>query len=69
MVCSRKEQRTFLEGGGSSVRDPERPRSIRNVPLHLTDQRPSRSLFLMKLAAAQQPLCDVGGLKRRTLGR
>jgi hypothetical protein len=25
MVCSRKEQRTFLEGGGSSVRDPQRP--------------------------------------------
>jgi hypothetical protein len=44
-------------------------RSIRNVPLHLTHQRPSRSFFLMKLAAAQQPLCDVGGLKRRTFGR
>ena len=39
------------------------------MALHLTDQRPSRSLFLMELAAAQQPLCDVGGLKRRTLGR
>jgi hypothetical protein len=33
MVCSRKEQRTFLEGIGSSVRDPEltfpRPRARR----------------------------------------
>jgi hypothetical protein len=69
MVCSRKEQRTFLEGGGSSVRGPERPPEHSKRGTTPTGQRPSRSLFLMKLAATQQPLCDVGGLQRCTFGR